>query len=207
MPVGGAAPSFLGIVDGGGENTCGATFRDGRVELDDGVVWSDGQRLVVVPVAPPLSPIDPSGHVIIVGFGLAGRCVADLLDSEKIPYVILEMNPATVATQAALGRRIFHGDVADASLLAEAGLASASILALTIPDEDAVLAATMLARRLRPEIHIIARTQYASKGMAVAQLGADDVINAEQAVALQFYDRLRRRLGVGGNGTGKHRTE
>lgn len=198
MRVPGAAPSFLRIVDSAGENICGATFRDGKVELDEGADWSEGQRLVVAPVAPPLSPIDPSGHVIIVGFGLAGRCVADLLDTEKIPYVIIEMNPATVATQAALGRRIFHGDVADASLLAEAGLASASILALTIPDEDAVLAATSLARRLRPEIYIIARTQYASKGMAVSQLGADDVINAEHAVALQFYGRLRLRLGVVG---------
>jgi len=196
MRVGGAAPSFHRIVDGAAENTCGAAFRDGTVELDEDVNWSDGQRLVVVPVAPPLSPTDPSEHVIIVGFGLAGRCVADLLDSENIPYVIIEMNPATVATQAALGRRIFHGDAADASLLAEAGLESASILALTIPDEEAVLAATSLARRLHPEIYIIARTQYASKGMAVAQLGADDVINAEHAVALQFHDRLRHRLSV-----------
>jgi voltage-gated potassium channel Kch len=207
MQVGGPLPSFLQIVDTAGENTCGAIFRDGRVELDEAVDWSDGQRLVVVPVAPPLSPIDPSGHVIIVGFGLAGRCVADLLDSAQIPYVIVEKNSATVATQSALGRRIFQGNVSEESVLMEAGLASASILALTIPDEDAVLAATSLARRLRPEIYIIARTQYASKGMAVSQLGADDVIKAEHAVALQFYDHLRRRLGVGGNGTVKDRTD
>ena len=70
----------------------------------------------------------------------------------------------------------------------------ASILALTIPDEEAVLAATSLARRLRPEIYILARTNYSSKGMQASQLGADDVIKAEQAVALQFYDRLSRRL-------------
>ncbi len=181
------------------ENTCGAVFRDGQVQLDESVDWSDGQRLAVFPVAAALSPIDVSGHVIIVGFGLAGRCVADLLDSAAIPYVIIEKNPATVATQKSLGRRIYQGDASDAALLMEAGLASASILALTIPDEEAVLKATSIARRLRPEIYIIARTQYASKGMAASQLGADDVIKAEHAVAVQFYERLRHRLGVDGN--------
>ena len=201
MQVGGLSPSTHRIVDFFSENTCGAVFRSGRVELDEPADWCEGQRLTVVPVAPAPLPIDLSGHVIIVGFGLAGRCVADLLDSAAIPYVIIEKNPATVTTQCSLGRRIHQGDASDASLLMEAGLASASILALTIPDEDAVLKATSIARRLRPEIYIIARTQYASKGMAVSQLGADDVIKAEHAVALQFYERLRFRLGVRGNGS------
>jgi len=199
MQLGATLPSALPIVDFAGEDTCAAVFRDGEVQLAEPVDWPDGQRLVVVPVAAPPSPITLTGHVIIVGFGLAGRCVADLLDSAGLPYVIIEMNPATVATQAALGRRVFHGDAADAALLDEAGLADASILALTIPDEDAVVAATSLARRLRPDIYIIACTQHTSKGMAVAQLGADDVIKAEHAVALQFYERLRARLGADGN--------
>ena len=200
MQVGSPSPSSHRIVDSPSEDTCGAVFRNGRVELDEPVDWHEGQRLTVFPLAPAPVPIDHSGHVIIVGFGLAGRCVADLLDSVAIPYVIIEKNPATVATQCSLGRRIYEGNASDAALLMEAGLASASILALTIPDEDAVLKATSIARRLRPEIYIIARTQYASKGMAVSQLGADDVIKAEHAVALQFYERLRFRLGVDRNG-------
>ena len=78
--------------------------------------------------------------------------------------------------------------------LTKAGLNSASILALTIPDEEAVLTATSLARRLSPDIYIIARTNYSSQGMRATQLGADEVVKAEQAVALQFYERLHRRL-------------
>jgi len=151
-------------------------------------------RLVVTPVYPPPGGTKINGHVIIVGFGLAGRCVADLLDRAGMSYTIIERNPVTVETQRALGRRVVAGDASDAQTLSEAGLDRASILALTIPDEEAVLEATSLARRLRPEIYIIARTNYSSKGMQASQLGADDVIKAEQAVALQFYDRLSRRL-------------
>lgn len=172
----------------------GATYRDRQVRLDEPVDWPEGSRLTVTPVYPPPGATRINGHVIIVGFGLAGRCVADLLDSAGLSYTIIEKNPVTVETQRALGRRVLAGSTSDAQTLTEAGLNTASILALTIPDEDAVLEAISLARRLRPEIYIIARTTYSSKGMQASQLGADDVVKAEQAVALQFYDRLSRRL-------------
>jgi CPA2 family monovalent cation:H+ antiporter-2 len=172
----------------------GATFRHGRIELDEPQDWPDGLRLQIKPVY-PLCDISPDGHVIIVGFGLAGRCVADLLDQAGLPYIVVEKNEVTVETQRALGRTVVSGSAADVHTLMQAGLESASILALTIPDEEAVCQATAVARRLRPDIYIIARTNYASQGMRASQLGADEVIKAEQAVAFQFYDKLSARLG------------
>ena len=171
-----------------------ATYRDGQIELDRDVVWPEGARLVVTPQVPQELDQSLSGHVIIVGFGLAGRCVADLLDGTGLTYSIIEKNPVTVETQRALGRQIVHGSAIDGETLTAAGLHSADILALTIPDEEAVLEAVELARRLRPDIHIIARTNYSSRGMRATQLGANVVIKAEQAVAFQFYDRLSSYL-------------
>lgn len=176
------------------EQPIGATVRDGHIELDEPSNWPEGTRLLVSPVCPPHGDEPHSGHVIIVGFGLAGRCVADLLRQAELSYTIIEKNAVTVATQKALGRDILEGDVLDADTLMEAGLGRAAILALTIPDEDAVLSATELARRLKPDIYIIARTNYSSKGMRASQLGADEVVKAEQAVALQFYEKLSRRI-------------
>jgi len=171
-----------------------ATYVDGQIVLNEDVTWPEGTRLLITPQAS--LEIDQSlhGHVIIVGFGLAGRCVADLLDGTGLTYSIIEKNPVTVETQRALGRQIVHGTVIDGETLSAAGLHSADILALTIPDEKAVLEAVELARRLRPDIHIIARTNYSSQGMRASQLGANVVIKAEQAVAFQFYDRLSNYL-------------
>ncbi len=176
------------------DQSLGAVFDGRRVHLDVSVNWPEGTKLMVTPVLPPSAAGHIEGSVIVVGFGLAGRCVADLLDQAKLSYTIIEKNPVTVETQRALGRDIIEGDATNAETLVQAGLNNAVILALTIPDEEAVLSAISLARRLRPEIYIIARTNYASKGMKASQLGADDVIKAEQAVALQFYDKLNRRL-------------
>lgn len=171
-----------------------ATYRDGRAHLTGDVDWPEGTRLLVTPVLPMGVEEGFRGHVIIVGFGLAGRCVADLLDRTGVSYSIVEKNPVTVETQRALGRRIVHGCSTDADTLVEAGLNTSDILALTIPDEAAVLESVELAKRLRPDIYIIARTNYSSQGMRASQLGADAVVKAEQAVAFQFYERLSSYL-------------
>lgn len=174
------------------DQSVSAQYRDGRVELQRPVDWPDGTQLIVsaLPALTDRNLFD--GHVIIVGFGLAGRSVADFLDTADLPYSIIERNPSTVETQRALGRRIVHGDVTESEILISAGLYDATILALTIPEEAAVLKATSIARRLRPEIYIIARTNYSSQGMKASQLGADEVIKAEQAVALQFHEKISR---------------
>ena len=178
-----------------GQDAQRAVFREGRVVLEGAADWPDGTELVVEPVPPALSAAGrPVQHVIIAGYGLAGRYVADLLDRVQFPYTVVERNPVTVETQQALGKTIVLGSVTQAEVLVEAGLHTAGTLALTIPDEEAVLAAIALARRLRPDLYIIARTNYSSKGMRASQLGADDVVKAEQAVALQFYECLSRHL-------------
>lgn len=178
------------------DNPLSGEFRDGQIIPDRPVDWPEGTRVVITPLFAALDPKQLNGHVIIAGFGLAGRAVADLLSGLHIPFTLVEKNPVTVETQRALGRNVVQGCASDAKVLIEAGLPSAGILALTIPEEDTVLEAVALARRLRPEIFIIARTNFSSKGMHAAQLGADEVIKAEQAVALQFYERLSKRLAA-----------
>ncbi len=172
-----------------------AVVQDGVVVVEGGSPWPDGTRLVVSPL--PVAGQDvclQAESVIVAGFGLAGRCVADHLEKAGVRYTVIETNPATVATQRCLGRAIIEGDVRDEATLRAAGIETACVLALTIPDESAVLEATGIARRLRPDLYIIARTNYASAGMKALQLGANEVIKAEQAVAFMFHERLRRKL-------------
>jgi monovalent cation:H+ antiporter-2, CPA2 family len=129
-------------------------------------------------------------HVIIAGFGVGGRFIADYLQAREIPFVLVEMNSETVSAQRAAGMRAVQGDVSDRKVLQEAGVETASVLALAIPDEIAALRATEVAHAMRPEIHIIAATRYTSTGLQAMQKGADEVIVAEQAVAMEFYRRI-----------------
>ena len=172
------------------------TYENGVVRLAARVNWPDGTP-VSVRVAEIGSDATPRefGKVIVAGFGLAGRWVADLFDRHAIKYVIIDNCPQTIEAQRKLGREVVEGNVADEDTLRRAGIEEASILALTIPDEQAVLQATRLARSIKPGIYIVARTTHSSAGLQATQLGADEVIKAEQVVARQFYEMLLRKLG------------
>lgn len=131
-------------------------------------------------------------HVIIAGFGVGGRFIAEYLREKKTPFIVVELNPQTCDAQRAGGVPVIEGSIADEAVLRKAGIESASVLALAIPDEEAALRATERANAIRPEIHIIASTRYTSTGLQALQRGADEVIVAEQAVAQEFYRRIDR---------------
>ena len=129
-------------------------------------------------------------HVIIAGFGVGGRFIAEYLREKQIAFLVVELNAETCAAQRALGVEIIQGNISDEDVLRRSGVETASVLALAIPDEDAALRATETANAIRPEIHILASTRYTSTGLQALQKGADDVIVAEQAVAQEFYRRI-----------------
>jgi CPA2 family monovalent cation:H+ antiporter-2 len=165
------------------------------VRLLEAAPWPEGAQVEVRLSAEPANDADPGiGLVIIAGFGLAGRWVADIFDRHGIAYTIVEKNPQTVRRQQLLGKTVVQGDISDPSIMLAAGVKKADILALTFPDEQAVLRATRIAREMHPEIYIVARTNYTSSGLEAAQLGADAVVKAEQAVANRFYELLLHKL-------------
>lgn len=128
-------------------------------------------------------PPAPAKRAIIAGFGLVGRVVADKLKSMGIATTIVEMNPMTVVKQTALGKSIVFGDIANADVLESVGIEQADALILTIPDEETVLTACKVARSLNPDIFIVARTSFMSKGITAASLGATGVVVEEMATA------------------------
>jgi CPA2 family monovalent cation:H+ antiporter-2 len=138
--------------------------------------------------------LDQRPHVIIAGFGIAGRFVAELLQKAGCPFLLVELNSQTCEAQAALGVEVIHGDISDERILRQAGVETASILALTIPDEQAAIRAAAAANAIRPDIHIIGWTQYTSTSLQALQAGADEVIVAEHAIAQEFYRRIARVL-------------
>ncbi|MBL0926717.1 MAG: cation:proton antiporter [Phycisphaerales bacterium] len=141
-------------------------------------------------------PIDPEStqasraagrkHAIIAGFGLVGRAVNDELRAMGIDTTIVELNAATVRTQAALGRRIIFGDISSPEILEAVGIHWADALILTVPDESSVLRACQTARQMNPTILIVARTNFVSQGVLAATMGASGVVVEEMATAKEM---------------------
>ncbi len=179
------------------------TFRNGVLYLSAPVDWPEGARvrLQVQNIEEPdeLCPnnrADRFGRVIIAGFGPPGRWVAEIFQRHKIEFVVVDLNESTVRSQDNLGIPAIAGNIADPEVLKQAGIERAAFLLLTVPDEKAVVEATRVARELNPDVYIVARTTHTSTGMAARQMGADEVVKAEQAVARRFYELLARKLNV-----------
>jgi CPA2 family monovalent cation:H+ antiporter-2 len=113
----------------------------------------------------------PTPFAIIAGFGIPGREVANLLDDRGVPFVVVEMNPQTVQRTAKAGLNIIHGDIATEPVLRAAGIDRATLLALAIPDDAAVLRTIDLALRLNPRVRILARCRRVSAAIEATRRG------------------------------------
>jgi CPA2 family monovalent cation:H+ antiporter-2 len=142
--------------------------------------------------SPHSEPI--ADHVVIAGYGLPGRTVAEVLRQQKIAHCIIEFNHETVSRCAAGGTPIIAGDARDPATLRQAGVERAKTIAVTIPDDRVMLEIVRIARKLNPGIEVVARCSYTSSGIEATQRGASEVVVAEQIVAVEFSRVILKRL-------------
>jgi CPA2 family monovalent cation:H+ antiporter-2 len=129
-------------------------------------------------------------HVILVGMGLNGKQMAKACSQFRIPYRIVDMNPAFVENQQALGIPIIYGKASNESVLKELNITSAQCIVISASTYDETLKTIDAARRLNPDIHIIVRTQYLKNIDEVIEAGADEVIPKEFETSIMIFTRI-----------------
>ena len=135
-------------------------------------------------------------HLIILGFGFNGRTVARVAKAAKIPYIVLEMNPEVVSCEKKKGESIIYGDGTFLPVLEHAGVKRARVLVIGISDLVATRKIVELAKRLNPQLYIIARTRFLQEMDPLYKLGADEVIPEEYETSVEIFVRLLNRYMV-----------
>ncbi|MDO9525161.1 MAG: NAD-binding protein, partial [Gemmobacter sp.] len=120
--------------------------------------------------------IDEKGRVIIAGIGRFGQVVNRLVQMSGASTTVLDSNMATIDNLRRFGVKGFYGDPARPELLAAAGLADAAVLVVAADDRDACLRIVRLARRQRPDLHIVARARDRVHVYELYQAGANDIV-------------------------------
>jgi len=141
-------------------------------------------------VGGPDRKIPLKDHLIIIGFGLNGRNVARSAKAAGIPYVIIEMNPETVKSEKEKGEPIHYGDAVQEAVLEHASVKNAKAVVLVISDPVATRRITLIARRLNPKVHILARTRFLQEVEPLYELGADEVIPEEFETSVEIFTRV-----------------
>ncbi len=221
------SPTRVAITAGIGLAQVGEfSFILGRAGVDSGLLppsmWQTllGASVATMVVTPSLLAVAPSvaswirsrdsrpdaggipplkGHVIILGFGVGGRLVARSMRDLGVPYLILELNGATVRRAKAQGERIFYGDATSPESLHAAGLEEAVALVSMLSDPDAAERMVKTVRVISPTIPIVVRTRYRAEADMLLVRGATVAVAEELEASLEVLAQLLSRLEVAGN--------
>ena len=137
-----------------------------------------------------------TGHVIIVGYGLNGQNLAQVLKEVSIPYRVLEMDPDLVRSAKAGGEPISFGDGTRPEILQQVGIEKARVLVVAISDPAATARLVSQARRLRTDLYIIVRTRYVAEIDHLYRLGANQVIPEEFETSVEIFARVLQEYHI-----------
>ncbi|MBN2106237.1 MAG: cation:proton antiporter [Deltaproteobacteria bacterium] len=135
-------------------------------------------------------------HLVIIGFGLNGRHMADAAAAAHIPHVIIDANSDTVRQERSSGRRIYHGDAACEPILIHAGIPDARVAVVAISDPVGTNRIVEQIRLLNPAIHIIARVRYIVHAERLLALGANEIIPEEYESSIELFTRVLHKYLV-----------
>jgi CPA2 family monovalent cation:H+ antiporter-2 len=135
-------------------------------------------------------------HVVIVGFGVAGRLTARALQAAGTPFVVLELNADNVRKGKELGLPVYYGDATSEEALGHAHLGEARQVVLLMNDQQAAQRVVDMLRRVAPRVPVLMRTRYLAEREGLLKMGARDVVAEEVEGAVEVIARLLRNIEV-----------
>ncbi len=137
-----------------------------------------------------------TGHVILCGFGPTGRDLANAFLGEKIPFVILEMNPSKVRDAKKLHMKAIYGDAVNREVMKRAGIRRAKAVIVSFPDVLGMTQIIRMVQDLNPEVILAVRTRYETQMPQLYELGADIVVMEEWEASHELNRVVLEQFGI-----------
>jgi voltage-gated potassium channel len=145
-----------------------------------------------------------SGHQLLCGYGRVGRQVAAEFASDGVPFVVIDQDPETVEECLAEGYLAILGEASDDAVLEEAGVRRARGLVAAVDSDADNVFVVLSARKLNPELHIVARASSDESAAKLEMAGAERTLSpyavggrrlaslATQPLIVDFLDIVTR---------------
>lgn len=129
-------------------------------------------------------------HLIIIGYGLNGRKLAEIARSAKIPYSIVDINTENINLGKSRGEPIIFGDASNPYILEHLQVYKARVAVVAISDPPATKKVVSSMRSICNTVHIIVRTRFLNETNEFLKLGANDVISEELETSMEIFSRV-----------------
>ncbi|MDP3860214.1 MAG: cation:proton antiporter [Phaeovulum sp.] len=120
--------------------------------------------------------IDDPRQIIIAGVGRFGQGVNRMVTMSGFKTTVLDNDLKTIQLMRKFGFKAYFGDPTRPDLLSSAGLQNASVLVICLDDYAASTRLVAYARRVRPDLHIVARARDRVHVFELVRAGANDVV-------------------------------
>jgi CPA2 family monovalent cation:H+ antiporter-2 len=127
-----------------------------------------------------------SDHIVIAGAGRVGRGIAEALRHMDLPFVLIESVDRHVRQARQAGLPVIFGDASQAVVLEAARLSRARALLVTVPAFPDVRGIVAGARRVKPDIPVIARAESSDAVRELYSLGIQEVTSPEFEAAIEM---------------------
>jgi CPA2 family monovalent cation:H+ antiporter-2 len=141
-------------------------------------------------------PAGLTGQVVVLGFGVGGEMLGEVLRGANIPFAILDINAERVREARRRGEPVYYGDVTSPDILERARVGHARQVAILLNDPAATLRAVRAVRRLAPGIPIHARARYVADVPVLLQAGATVAVAQEYEASLKIIGEVMKRTAV-----------
>jgi CPA2 family monovalent cation:H+ antiporter-2 len=129
-------------------------------------------------------------HVVLAGYGVVGRVVAEAMAARNVPFVVIEQNRERVQRLRERGWPAVSGDVSDPMALVQAHVAQAGLLVIAVSDTTEVRPMIENARELNPGIPIVVRAGSEEEAALLQKEGLERVLHAKGALGEAMADAV-----------------
>lgn len=139
---------------------------------------------------------DKRRHAIVIGLGVTGQNVINILSENQMPFVGIEMDARLFHKLEDKNVSVIFGDAARNEVLEAAGIKTARLVVIAINDPAWTSHIVATVRSFRPEIHVIVRLQYFRDMDKLTELHVNEIVVSEAQMAVELTERVLRNLGV-----------
>jgi CPA2 family monovalent cation:H+ antiporter-2 len=138
---------------------------------------------------------DGESRVVLIGYGDAGRSAACVLVDHRLALAVVDLSPAVVRIADEHGHKTVRGDATSPEILKRAGVDSAPLVVVAVPDPHATRIIVRQIKVLRRDVAVVARARYHSAAEELDIAGADVVIDEEVLVGEALGRSALKALG------------
>ncbi len=134
------------------------------------------------------TPNVASPRAVVIGVGPIGRQIASRLETDGLEVCLVDYSPVNLHAFAQLGFRTVAGDAREPAILRKAGVGSARLVVVCVPDDMAAIQIVRGIRELTRATSILVRCRFQQSQATLKQMGANAVVSEEAEASQRLLE-------------------